>query len=81
MQLTLDLPATEPTLTLVTRCHLCGVGWAVPVDGPPGAPWQPAMLWGYIALKHHLAEHHPDDPLAPTQGGTHAPDPDDDPAP
>ena len=61
LELDVDLPAPERPLGIVTVCHLCGAATApIPVDGGASAPWGPAALWGYVALKAHLRDQHPE---------------------
>lgn len=53
-----DEPDTRQPITVVQVCHECGQ----PVAGTPvadaAAPWGPAVLWGYVALRAHQAEQH-----------------------
>jgi hypothetical protein len=56
-QLTLDLgmmASGDMPLTMITVCSGCGAEARVQVQA--GETWQPAMLWGYVALKAHEAE-------------------------
>lgn len=44
----------------VTVCWRCGEPvTAVPIDDP-AEPWQPAVLFGYVALKAHERAAHPE---------------------
>jgi hypothetical protein len=44
----------------VTVCWQCGQPVESYTLDDPGQPWQPAVLFGYVALKAHEREHHPE---------------------
>jgi hypothetical protein len=57
------LPDIEQPLTFHKACHHCDpprIIAAVPVEGGPGARWDAAEKWCYIAHCTHLREDHPE---------------------
>lgn len=48
----------EPPIAVHTVCEKCGARAIVEVQ--PGETWQPAILWGLLALWEHRREVHAD---------------------
>lgn len=59
-QLALDGLGPEPPrpVMCVVMCPSCGPIAAIPIEGGPGARWDQAEKWGYIAHKAHDKEVH-----------------------
>ena len=56
-------PEREQPLTFHMACHFCDpprIIAVVPVEGGPGARWDAAEKWCYVAHCSHLREHHPE---------------------
>lgn len=58
-QLDLFKPDSGP-VTFIQQCTICGARIEILTLDDPGKPWKEAVLWGYVALRSHLREMHPE---------------------